>query len=80
MKKQDKKKIVTDINSYKLHSKNLRYSSDDGTVAGVFEKDLMISQFVDCINGFTKPFSTEMIRDYEDLKFHMLLYDSHTAI
>jgi len=67
MKKQQQQK---QINSYLLSPKNLKYSSDEKSVSGISEKDIIIGSFIDCINGLKEPFSIEMIRDYDDLLFH----------
>ena len=69
-----KKQQQTQINSYLLSSKNLKYSSDEKSVSGVSERDVIIGSFIDCMNGLKEPFSIEMIRDYEDLLFHKTIH------
>jgi|APSaa5957512535_1039671.scaffolds.fasta_scaffold03954_2 hypothetical protein len=68
------KKQQTQINSYLLSPKNLKYSSDEKSVSGISERDVIIGSFIDCMNGLKKPFSIEMIRDYEDLLFHKTIH------
>lgn len=65
MKQQQKQ-----INSYLLSPKNLLYSSDEKSVSDVSEKDLIVGNFIDFINGLQEPCTIEMVRDYEDLLFH----------
>jgi hypothetical protein len=57
-------------NSFLIHPKNILYSSTDKNVSGISEQDLIVSNFVNCINGIKEPCSIEMIRDYDDLLFH----------
>lgn len=66
MKKQQPSKI----NSYMLSPKNLKYASDEKSVSSVSEKDVIIGSFIDFLNGLQKPFSIEMVRDYDDLLFN----------
>ena len=68
------KKQQTQINSYLLSPKNLKYSSDEKSVSGVSERDIIIGSFINCLNGLQEEFSIEMIRDYEDLLFHKTIH------
>jgi len=73
-KQQHQRQQQTQINSYLLSPKNLKYSSDEKSVSGVSERDIIIGSFIDCLNGLKEPFSIEMIRDYEDLLFHKTVH------
>ena len=65
----------TATQSYLLTPKNLRYSSDDKSVSGVSERDLVVGNFIDFLNAMDKPFSVEMVRDSDDLLFHKTIHN-----
>jgi len=58
------------VQSFLLHPFNLEFSSDSTRIAGVSERDILISQFLRLFDGFEGPFYFEMVRDYEDLLFY----------
>ncbi len=58
------------INSYLLKPQNFFYSSQEPSVAEISEQDVLVTRFIDFINGLQRPFSLEMIKDYDDLMFH----------
>lgn len=61
---------VKPTKSFKLSPFNLQFSSDDDSIAGVSERNVLISQFLSLYGKFDEPFSMEIVRDYEDLLFH----------
>ncbi len=48
----------------------MEFSSDDDSIAGVSERNVLISRFLSLFDKSDEPFSVEIIRDYENLLFN----------
>ncbi len=58
------------IHSFQLVPLNLEFASSSTQVAGVSERDIIISQFLSLFDKLESPFWLDVIRDYEELLFY----------
>ena len=56
--------------SFQLVPLNLEFASNSKQIAGVSERDVIISKFLSLFDKFESPFWLDVIRDYEELLFY----------